>query len=326
MLPAVRRIALPPLILLVAACGCSRTVPLPPSDATELAKSRGVTAPSVLSAAARLDNGDADAAFETLVDFFRDDGTRRDPDRDVALYLASGALAAEGDGLKAFFYLDELLDTYPGSDLYYAAAERQYHIADAGLDRATRGFDLLPNTIDNDSLEMLFRVQQRVPGSELAERALLRSADHYFEAGDYDFAEDAYTVFAERFPRSPDLPRARLRQAWSNLLQYEGPRYDPTPLLDAGQQFEQFAARYPELWEGEDLAEVRAYVDQQLAEKQAIQAAYYDRVDKEGSAELMRRRLARTFPDTEAGREAVGSLPPATRPAEVPAEVEEAAS
>lgn len=288
-------------------------------DNTALVESRGVEAPAVQRAAAEVDADEPQRAFQRLVDWFRAGDTRNDPDRDVALFVAANALIEDGRRTKAFFYLDELLDLHRGSDLYYRAAERQYDIADSYLRGEHDRMLFLRQSSDSDALEMLFRIQGRVPGSELAERALLRTADYYFEDEQYDFAEDAYTVFVERFPRSPTIPRVRLRQAWSNLLQYGGPRYDPTPLFDARQQFHAFASAYPELAEQQRLDEVTDYIDAQLAKKQAIHASFYARTGEPAAAAKIRRELAEMYPNTPAGREAAEEVrldEPATRPAE----------
>ena len=282
-----RRIALLlPLLLVSLACARGgRTVPR--QDNAGLLERRGIEEPALAVAAQEIDNGDGRDAFERLVAHLRQPGARRHAHRDAALYLAGNALISDRQRLKAFFYFDELLDTYPQSGLFLPAAERQYQIADSVLSGDRDRVLFVPEADTGDALEMLFRVQLRVPGSELAERALLRSGEHYFDSGDHDFAEDVYTIFLDRFPRSPRVPYARLRQAWSNLLQYEGPRYDPTPLLDARQQFRAFADAYPDLADRQGLDEVFAYVDEQLDDKRRIKADFYRRTGEPEAAALL---------------------------------------
>jgi outer membrane protein assembly factor BamD (BamD/ComL family) len=275
--------------LILTLSGCYRgTGGLEPHDAADLVARSGVTEPAVEVAAARLDAGEPDAAFETLAELFRSDPTRDFDGRDVALFLTAESLIARGERLKAFHYLEELLDTYPASDIFLAAVERQFEIADSYLDGEADSWGPFEQNLEPEAFEMLFRIQLRVPGTELAERALLRTADGYFDAGDHDFAEDAYTAFIERFPRSPKLPEAVLRQAWSNLLQYQGPMYDPTPLLDAREQFRSFSNRYPRLAETQDLSPVLTYINRQLAQKQRIKADFYDRTSRHAAAEQLR--------------------------------------
>src|SRR5262249_40142121 len=63
---------------------------------------------------------------------------------DRGLYLEAEALYQYGDRIKAFYYLDELLDEYPESPLYYQALEKQYDIADAYLNGYKRRFMKIP--------------------------------------------------------------------------------------------------------------------------------------------------------------------------------------
>ena len=296
--------------------GCRGAHTIPPADTAALVEGRDPSAPAIRRAAQQLDAGQADAAFESLVAWFQTPASVRDPDRDLALYLAANALIEERQRIKAFYYLDELLDLHRSSPLYADAARRQFEIAESYLRGEHDKALFLQQSTDNDALEMLFRVQFRVPGSELAEAALLRTADYYFEDEQFDFAEDAYTVFVERFPRSDDVPEARLRQAWSNLLQYQGPRYDPTPLLDARQQFEAFANAYPGRADAARLQDIRDYIDRELAKKDLIKASYYARTNDPDAAEQLRERVVEAYPDTPQGERARRLIRPTTRRAD----------
>src|SRR5205814_9599212 len=58
--------------------------------------------------------------------------------RDRGLFLMAEAQYRLGDRIKAFYYLDELLDTFPESPLFFTALNRQYDIADKYLTGAKR--------------------------------------------------------------------------------------------------------------------------------------------------------------------------------------------
>ncbi len=313
-----------PLLVGLAVClvslltGCTRTIGVAPQDNTALVERRGIESQALRAAAEQIDGGDPDDAYETLVEWFRANGTFASDERDVALFLTANALIADARRFRAFYYLDELLDLHVGSDLYLDAVSRQFEIADSYLDGKTDSILFLPRTYNNDALEMLFRIQQRAPGTELAERALLRTAEHYFDEKDYDFAEDAYTVFIDRFPRSPSVRAARLKQAWSNLLQYEGPRYDPTPLLDAREQFAQFTAAYPDTASAQSLSEISTYIDEQLASKQLIKARFYERTGRGASAASLRTGVVERYPSTPQAAQARERLQTSPLPAQVP--------
>ncbi len=209
------------------------------------------------------------------------------------------------------------MDEHSDSSLYREAALKQYEIADSYLRNRSDRWLFFPLRRYDEAVEMLFRVQQRLPGSPLAEQAVKRTADFYFARGDYDFAEDAYGVFIDRFPRSPSTPVVRLKQAYSNLLQFNGPRYDPTPLIDAATQLRQFAAEYPDLAREQQIPDKLAWIDQQLAQKLVIEADYFRRTGEPNASQLLLAEVARDYPDTPQAAQARRRLDgqqPSTRP------------
>ncbi len=225
------------------------------------------------------------------------------PDRDRALFLLAEAYDQYGDRIRAFYHLDELLDTYPESRLFYPALEKQYEIGDAFLRGYRRRFLGLPIlTSEDEGVEILYRIQERSPGSPLAERALLRTADHYFASSDFDLAFDAYASYARSYPRSPDIPRVRMRQALSSYAQFRGLLFDATPLIDAKAQLEDIARNYPELAAEENVPDVIERINRSLAGKIYRTADFYVRTHDPRGAVYTYRYLIQTYPET---REAV---------------------
>ena len=143
------------------------------------------------------------------------------PAKDRGLFLNAEALYRYGDRVKSFYYLDQLLDEFPESKLFYPALDKQYQIADDFLPAAghaaykSRFLGLAIIGREDEAIEMMYRIQQRSPGSQLAERALLRTADYYYADAQYDLAGDAYAAYARSYPRSPLLPQVKLRSAKS---------------------------------------------------------------------------------------------------------------
>src|SRR5207253_4944771 len=118
-----------------------------------------------------------------------------------------------------------------------AALQRQYEIADAYLGGYKRRFlGIALFGAEDEAVEMLYRIQQRSPGSPLAEKALLRTGDYYYKDSEFDFAADVYAVFVHSYPRSPEVPKVKLRQAFSYYAQFRGLKFDATPIIDARQQ------------------------------------------------------------------------------------------
>ena len=133
--------------------------------------------------------------------------------RDRAIYLLGMANFHVGHRIISFYNFDELLDYYPASRYFYPALQQQYEIADQflrGYKRKFLGLRILG--AETEATEMLYRIQQRAPGSPIAEKALLRTADYYYASGQFDLAADAYAAYARSYPRSPYQARVRLRE------------------------------------------------------------------------------------------------------------------
>jgi outer membrane assembly lipoprotein YfiO len=247
------------------------------------------------------------AAFDRLVPWLKAHPTSSIRDR--ALLMTADALQASGQGIKAFYYCDELLDRHPDSAYYQAALQKQYAIADTYLNGKKDSWLFLPIAGRQDeALEMLFRIQNRSPGSPVSENAMLRSADHYWANGDWDYAADAYSAYARTYPRSPRAKQAQLREAYSNLAQVRGPNFDPTPILNARATLRQLEATDPELFKGENLAEKIILADRFLARRVFLSADYYKRVGKPDAAAHLYQRVVELYPTTPEADDARNAL------------------
>jgi outer membrane assembly lipoprotein YfiO len=219
------------------------------------------------------------------------------PDRDRGLFLLAVIYFEQDDRLVAFYHLDELMDKYPSSRFFALALQKQYDIADAflsGYKRRFLGLHIL--SAEEEGIEMLYRVQERSPGSAIAERALLRTADYYFRTSQFDLAADAYGAFARAYPRSPDVSYVKLREAFSSLAQFRGVRYDATPLLDARSQFLEVLDKYPDLAAEENVKDRIERIDNTLADKLYITGEFYVRTHKPAAAAYVYRYMLQRYP------------------------------
>ena len=227
------------------------------------------------------------------------------PQRDRALFLVAQGFFIDGKRINAFYYLDELMDEYPDSRFYQQSLQKQYDIADEYLKGYKRIFIYFPIlSAEDEAVDMLYRIQQRAPGSLLAEKALLRTADWYYASSEFDLAADAYAAYERSYPRSPYLPRVRLRRAYSNLAQFRSTWHDPTPLMDARVQLLDIAQAYPELAEQEDLSDLIRRVNETFAEKIYRAADWFRRTDKPDAAVYYYRFVISTFPDSPKAEQA----------------------
>lgn len=250
------------------------------------------------------------------------------PLRDRGLYLLGVANFYEGERLESFYDFDELLDQYPDSKYFYPSLERQYEIADAYLLGYKRKFMGIPmfNAAD-EGIEILYRIQQRSPGSPLSEKSLKRTGDYYYAAAEYDLAVDAYQAFIERYPRSPDKPQIQLKKAFAQLAQFRGTRFDATPIINARAALEEIQVMYPEMARRENLSAVIERIDASLARKNVQLGEFYTRINQYKAAAYQYKYVLTTYPNSPESERARTNLtklpasaqqvplPPATQPA-----------
>jgi len=255
------------------------------------------SAPELDQAEKLIEDGQPQGAHDLLIEW--EHAHKDSPVRDRCIYLLAQSAYADDNWILAFYYLDEVMDEYPESRLFYPAVEMQYRIADgylSGHKNKFLGFAVL--SANDEAIEMLYRVQLRVPGSALAEKAILRTADYYYYSGAFDYAGDTYGYFVRNFPRSPSVPRARLREAFSSLAQFRGLKFDATPLVDARAQFVDIQRDYPEMAREENVEAVIATIDSAFAGKILTIGDFYQRTGEPKGAAFNYQFLVDTYPES----------------------------
>lgn len=223
------------------------------------------------------------------------------PAREPAMSLAGQAEMNRSRYFQAYEWYRRQIDEFPGGDLLERALQREYDVADAflqGRKRLLMGW--LPVPATDDGVEILTRIVEQAPGSEVAERALLRRADHHYDRRQYDEAIDAYDQFVQLYGRSSEqAPYAMLQAARGTYALFRGVRYDETPLLDARQRFLSFAEAYPSRADEANVAQVLATIRDILAEKNYRTARFYDRVGRPEASAHYYRIVVNEFSGTE---------------------------
>jgi len=278
-----------------------------PQVATSAPSTQSSPAPELDRAAELLEQRSARNAEKITIQWLK--VHKSHPQRDRALFLIARALYDYGNRIRAFYYCDELLDEYPDSRFFYPALELQYNVADHYLNGYKRRFLGLPMFhAYEEAVEMLYRVQNRSPGSPLAEQSLLRTADFYFADRQYDFAADTYAAYVRSYPRSPQVPRARLREALANYAQFRGPKFDGTPIIDAREQLRALAASYPNLSQEENIPALLEQIDRDLARKLYYTGDFYRRTNEPRGAAYTFKYLTRAFPQAPEAQRAQAAL------------------
>ncbi|MGD0389859.1 MAG: outer membrane protein assembly factor BamD [Tepidisphaeraceae bacterium] len=288
-------------------------------EATRPATGPAVPEPMLDRAEELLRQQDPKAAKKILLAWEK--GHKKSPARDRCIFLLVDVFYQQDDRFKSFFYCDELMDEYPESKLFQAALQKQFDIANAYLNGYKDTF-LGMRIVDEsaEAVQMMWRIQQRAPGSPLAERGLLYTADYYYSDSDYDLAEDAYNFYAQSYPNSDRVPQVKLRAAFSSLAQFRGVKFDATHIIDARAQLLVIQKLYPELAAEENVQTVIDQIDSAFAKKLLDQGEFYQRTGELHGAVYQYRFLAQTYPNAPEAWEARDHLSrmPASVLAEAP--------
>jgi outer membrane protein assembly factor BamD (BamD/ComL family) len=233
------------------------------------------------------------------------------PLRAEALLIRGDSIQALGDEYESLFDYEEICRKYPGSEVFVTALERELEIGTLYANGKRRKLWGLFRIVDasDDAQEILIRVQERLPGSELAERAGLVLSDYYFRVGELDLAATSYELFLENYPRSPEYTKARLRLIYSNIAAFKGPEYDARGLTEARLRLRDLQTLDPALAQqvGAEAILVRIYESE--ANKMLATANWYWQSGDPISAEMFLRRLVQLYPDATAALEALRVIP-----------------
>ncbi len=300
-------------------------VPEPGSDAAVIAEARKAIA----------DNR-PQAARGVLDPWLEANERSGKPEVPEALRLRGDAFTAmnrEDRGLRDY---EELIKRFPQSEDYVIALEREFEIARAyAYGRKALWFGFL--RVENGgpmAEEILIRIQERLPGSELAERAGIELADYYFRERDLEMAGEMYALYITLYPNGPNRQRAMQRRVFASVGRFRGPENDVSGLLDAREQIRRYAMQYPEEAERQGLDQALIVrINESLGAQMLETSTWYLRRDDLAGARLTLRRLVARYPGTQAALRALAMLeergwsaPPAAVPTEAPGASTEPAS
>jgi outer membrane assembly lipoprotein YfiO len=238
---------------------------------------------------------------------------KHSPVRDRCIFLLSDVFYQEDDRVKSFFYCDELMDEYPESKLFQPALQKQFDIAYDylnGYEDTFMGMRIID--MGDEGVQMMWRIQQRSPGSPLAERGLRATADYYYNSAQYDLAEDTYNFYIQNYPHSDQIPRLKLRAAFSSLAQFRGTKFDASNLIDARAQLMVIQKQYPDLASEENVQTVLDQIDSAFAKKLLEVGDFYQRTHEPCGAAYEYRFLVQTypnFPEAAEARERLAAMP-----------------
>ncbi|MBT5383083.1 MAG: outer membrane protein assembly factor BamD [Phycisphaerae bacterium] len=227
-------------------------------------------------------------------------------------YLIRGeSLVGIGDEYEALYDFEFLVRKYPGSEVFSLALEQEYGIAVRyanGLRRKMFGLRII--NASDEAEELLIRIQERLPGSGLAEQAGLQLAALYFRDRRMGLAADAYSIFIKRYPRSTEIPFARRRLIYANIATFKGPQFDIIGLLEAKAELQQLAIRRPAEAERIGAGALIQRIEESQSTKMLTTALWYFNEGDPIAAEYTIRKLVQRFPRSAACVRALHAIGP----------------
>lgn len=217
-----------------------------------------------------------------------------DSRREEIMMLTGQAEMDRGHYDKAHDRFNEQLDQYSNGEFYDRAVQRQYQIADAFLKgRKRRALGIFRVSAIDRGIDILNAIANRVPGTVIAEKALLRVGDYHYDAKQVVQAVEAYDHYIKTFPQSPRhrVGHAMLRAARARYAQYRGDAFDDTPLTDAQQRFIIFSERYPEQANKANIPMVLSQIRNALVRRYFASGKFYQRVGRKTAAIFYYRKV-----------------------------------
>jgi tetratricopeptide (TPR) repeat protein len=225
----------------------------------------------------------------------------------LALLVRGDAKVAMDDEYDALYDYEEIARSYAGSPEFVQAAEREMAIAIDYIEGKRRKFlGLRISSARRDGEELLVRIAERLPGSQLAERAMLELGAHYRRTGEFDLAREVYGIFLEAFPSSTFYRAVLLARIETTFAQYNGPEYDGSGLIETEELLDVYESKYPgDLEVQAELDALRVRIDESQGRQLLVVAQTYLRRDEKASARYALRRLLRDHPRTTAAQDAI---------------------
>ncbi|MEQ9095824.1 MAG: tetratricopeptide repeat protein [Phycisphaerales bacterium] len=228
----------------------------------------------------------------------------------LALLVRGDAKVALDDEYDALYDYEEIARNYAGSPEFVKAAEREMAIAIDYIEGKRRKFlGLRISGARRDGEELLVRIAERLPGSQLAERAMLELGAHYRRTGEFELAREVYGIFLEAFPTSTFYRAALLARIEATFAQYNGPQYDGSGLIETEELLDVYEAKYPgDLEVQAELDALRVRIDESQGQQLLQMAEVYLLRGEKASARYVLRRLLRDHPRTTAAQDALEVL------------------
>lgn len=268
-----------------------------------------------------LAEGRFDSARRTAADFIEKNDRSNSPLLPEALVIRGDALTADNDEYNALYDYERVIKEFPATPSFVTSLERELDIAVRYVNGLrSKFFGVRVFDASGIGEELLIRIQERLPGSRLAERAGIELADHFYRQRDLELAGEAYDLFQQNYPQSQYYMSAAQRRVYATIGRFKGPRYDGSVLLDAKVLTERFSSLYPAQAQQNGLDDaLLVRLDESAADAALETAEWYLSRGDEVSARMVFRRLVKAHPQSAAAERALKVLDEHKWPLDAPA-------
>jgi outer membrane protein assembly factor BamD (BamD/ComL family) len=154
------------------------------------------------------------------------------------------------------------------------------------------------------------RVREHDPTGPLADHSLMALGNAYFRRGQFEEAGYNYDLLRKQYPNSKHQMLAHVLELQAKMRVYQGTWYDGAPLNEAAKIADQALTQFGEKLgaERERVAQARAQIMEEKANREFSIAQYYDRRKEFRAARIYYQSVIDDFPGTAKAKEARARL------------------
>lgn len=228
--------------------------------------------------------------------------------RDDNQFLRGEIRMAQGKWLDAAQEFQSLISTYPDTEHYNAAIEKQYEIGDRlferGQEKIKKRWAFWKRRPLKRAVEVYSMVVENQPFTANAAEAQYKVGLCRYTTENYLEAAFDYRRVIEDYPGSDWVDEASYGLAMCYYDMSLPPEYDQTPSQLTIDAIESFANRYPEDERVAGLEEKRDEMQENIARQQLLNAQFYAKRRRFSAAKIYYELLVDKYPQSAAADEA----------------------
>ena len=229
--------------------------------------------------------------------------------RGEALYYAGQSLERQGKLYKAFERYEELLNEFPNSRFFQPGLEAEFGIAEKYLTGTKRRvLGIFKVSAADVAIDIIEKLQERRPGSALAEKGWMLLGDYYLREKKYAEAGESYDFLITKYPSSVYVRQGRLRAAQAYRSMFEGVSKDPVPLIEARERLLEYRQLYRGDQNSSEIEAMLAEIDNLQAERDYETGKFYQRTGKKRAGRFYYEQVIDRWPGSKWASKAQNKL------------------